>query len=156
MIVVILFTFLIGVVAGMRSMLAPAALAVAAWRGDLTIGGSLVGWFGSGWSAVVFTFLWFAEFVADKLPQAGSRKAPPSFVFRVLSGAFCGAVLATPTPYPVLGMIAGAIGAAVGTFGGHAFRARMAAVLGKDLPAALLEDFVAIALAAAAIEGILA
>lgn len=156
MLVVILFSFLIGVVSGMRSMLAPAALAVAAWRGDLTIGGTLLGWFATGWSAVLFPLLCLGELIADKMPWMRSRKELPSFIFRVLSGAFCGVALATPTPYPMIGMFAGALGAVAGTLGGHAFRARMAGMIGKDFPAALLEDLLAIALAAAAIEGMLA
>ena len=34
-----------------------------------------------------------AELVADKLPKTPSRKAPPSFAFRVFVGAFLGAAL---------------------------------------------------------------
>lgn len=155
MLVVIFFAFLIGVVAGMRSMLAPAALAVAAWRGDLTIGGTLIGWFARAWSAVLFPLLALGELIADTMPWIPSRTTAGPFIFRIISGAFCGAALATPTPYPMLGGIAGALGAVVGTLGGHALRAKMAAVFGKDLPAALVEDVLAIVLAAVAIKGML-
>ena len=41
-------------------------------------------------------------------------------------------------------MIAGIIGAVVGTYGGAAVRGRLAAAFGKDLPAALIEDVVAV------------
>jgi hypothetical protein len=44
----------------------------------------------------------------------------------------------------VAGAIAGAIGAAIGTLGGHAARARLAATIGKDRPAAFIEDVIAI------------
>jgi uncharacterized membrane protein len=44
----------------------------------------------------------------------------------------------------IAGAIAGIIGAVIGTLGGAAFRARLAATFGKDLPAALIEDAVAI------------
>jgi uncharacterized membrane protein len=42
------------------------------------------------------------------------------------------------------GGAAGVIGAIVGTLGGHAFRARLAASFGRDLPAALIEDAIAV------------
>jgi uncharacterized membrane protein len=41
----------------------------------------------------------------------------------------------------------GGIGAMIGTLGGAALRARLAQAFGKDFPAALLENFVAIATA---------
>ncbi len=47
----------------------------------------------------------------------------------------------------VLGLVAGAVGAVAGTLGGAAARTKLAEVFGKDLPAALLEDAVAIILA---------
>ena len=47
----------------------------------------------------------------------------------------------------VSGAIAGVFGAILGTLGGRAVRGKLAAAFGKDLPAALLEDAVAIALA---------
>jgi uncharacterized membrane protein len=42
------------------------------------------------------------------------------------------------------GLFAGIVGAIIGTLGGHAFRARLAAAFKKDLPAALIEDAIAI------------
>ena len=39
---------------------------------------------------------------------------------------------------------AGVVGAVLGTLGGHQARARLAGSLGRDLPAALLEDVVAV------------
>ena len=49
-----------------------------------------------------------------------------------------------PAGVPWLGLVAGAAGAAVGTFGGAAARARLAASFGRDRPAALIEDGVAV------------
>jgi uncharacterized membrane protein len=40
--------------------------------------------------------------------------------------------------------VLGAIGAVIGTLGGRALRARLAAALGGDRPAALIEDVIAI------------
>jgi uncharacterized membrane protein len=47
------------------------------------------------------------------------------------------------------GLIAGAIGAVLGTLGGAAARSRLAAIFHKDAPAAIVEDVVAIGLAIA-------
>ncbi len=47
-------------------------------------------------------------------------------------------------PMTVGGLIAGAVGAVIGTYGGAELRARMAAAFGRDLPAALVEDVIAI------------
>jgi hypothetical protein len=40
--------------------------------------------------------------------------------------------------------VAGAVGAVIGTLGGYEFRSRLAKAIGIDLPAALLEDVIAI------------
>jgi uncharacterized membrane protein len=63
-------------------------------------------------------------------------------------GAFCGAVLGTLGASLVAGLVAGALGSVIGTLGGAQARARLAKVIGgKDLPIALLEDLVALAVA---------
>ena len=46
-----------------------------------------------------------------------------------------------------VGLIAGILGAIVGTLGGAKLRAAMAKAFGKDTPAALIEDVIAIGLA---------
>jgi uncharacterized membrane protein len=60
---------------------------------------------------------------------------------RALSGAALGATSASW----IVGLMAGVIGAIVGTLGGYEFRVRLVkATGGKDLPIALLEDAIAI------------
>jgi uncharacterized membrane protein len=44
----------------------------------------------------------------------------------------------------VAGAVAGVVGAVIGTLGGRAVRARLAAALGSDRPAAVIEDLIAI------------
>ena len=99
---------------------------------------------GSALTPWILTALALAELVADKLPTTPSRKAPLGFGARIVTGAFSGAALGAAGGSFVAGAIAGAIGAVIDTFGGHASRARLAASFGRDRPAALIEDAVAI------------
>jgi uncharacterized membrane protein len=90
------------------------------------------------------------ELVADKLPTTPSRKLPGPFAGRILSGALCGGAIGAGSGSLVngaigaIGAVMGAIGGVTGTLGGYAFRARLATAFGKDLPAALVEDAIAI------------
>ena len=62
-----------------------------------------------------FTVLAIAELVFDKLPNASSRKSPPGFIARIASGALCGSAVGLGGGGAVVfGLIAGAVGAAVG------------------------------------------
>ena len=138
---------LIGVVAGMRSMMAPAVTSWAARLGWIHLAGTPLAWMGAAVTPWIFTVLAIAELVADKLPVAGSRKAPGPFIARIVSGALCGAALGASAGMLAVGLLLGAVGAVIGTLGGYQFRARLARAFGRDLPAALLEDLVALALA---------
>ena len=73
----------------------------------------------------------------------GTTTAMP-FVTRIVMGGVCGAAVGLAAGQGWMGAVAGAVGAVLGTFGGAAARARLAAAFGRDLPAALLEDIVAI------------
>jgi len=132
---------LIGVIAGLRSMTAPAAVTWMAHAGRLDLANTwtaFMGWTSTRW---IFTLLALGELVADKLPSTPSRKAGPPFAARIVAGALSGAAIGGAG---VVGLVAGGVGAIVGTLGGHAFRARLAAAIGRDLPAALIEDAVAV------------
>jgi len=87
------------------------------------------------------------ELVNDKLPKTGSRKSPAPFIARILMGALCGAAVGASGQALAAGLVLGAIGAVAGTLGGYEFRTRLARAAGRDLPIALLEDAIAIALA---------
>ena len=141
-----LFALLIGLVAGLRAMTAPAAVAWGAHLGWLALAGLPLAWLG-GWIAVgAFTLLAVLELVADQHPKTPSRKGPHQFGTRILSGAFSGAALMMPSGHWVRGAAVGAVGAVLGTLGGAEARAKLAARFGKDLPAALIEDTVAVVL----------
>lgn len=145
---VYLLAFLIGVVAGLRTMTAPAAVSWAATLGWLPVSGNWASFLGYWLTPWIFTILALIEFVTDQLPGTPSRKVPRQFGARIVSGAFCGAAIGTAGGNLIGGLIAGVIGAVAGTLGGAEARTRLvAATGGKDLPIALLEDAVAVLLA---------
>ena len=138
--------FLMGVVTGLRAMTGPAAISRAARLGWLPLGGTWLAFMGAAAAPYVATVLALAEIVNDKLPKTPSRKAPPAFAARILMGGLCGYAIGTAGS-PVVGMLAGAAGAVAGTLGGYEFRKGLATAFGKDLPAALIEDAIAVAIA---------
>ncbi|HEY1578357.1 MAG TPA: DUF4126 domain-containing protein [Terracidiphilus sp.] len=135
----------IGIIAGLRTFTAPAAVSWGARLGRISLAGSHLAFMGSIITAIIFTLLALAEiFAIDPKPKTPSRKAPPSFGTRIVSGGFSGAVIGASGDSVWLGLLLGVIGAVIGTYGGAAFRGRLAAAFGKDLPAAITEDAVAI------------
>jgi uncharacterized membrane protein len=145
MMMIILLSFLIGVIAGLRAMMAPAAVSWAAHLGLIDLGGSWLAFLGYRFTPWVFTLAAAAELVTDQLPSTPSRKVPPQFGARIVMGGMCGAAIGTPSGSWIAGLVAGVIGAVVGTLGGADIRGRIAKAFASDRPAALIEDVVAIA-----------
>jgi len=141
---ILVLALLIGVVAGLRAMTAPAAVSWAAALGWIDLSGSWASFMGATVTPWIFSVLAVVELVTDQLPQTPSRKVPMQFGARIVAGAFSGAVLGTAGGQLVGGLIAGAIGAVIGTLGGADVRGRLAKAFGRDLPAALIEDVVAV------------
>lgn len=144
----LLLALLIGIVAGSRTMLAPAAIAWAAAARGLAVDGSWLAFFGWRFTPWIVSLLALGEFVGDVLPTTPSRKQAGPFGARLVSGGVSGAAIGIGAGMPLVGLALGVSGAVVGTLGGAALRGRLALAFGRDLPAALTED--AIALAAAA------
>lgn len=139
------FALLIGVIAGLRALIAPAAVSWAAFLGWLPVQDSWAAFMGYRFTPYIFSILAVVELITDQLPSTPARTVPQQFSARVFSGAFCGAVIGTAGGPWLGGLIAGAIGAVIGTLGGYEARKRLvAATGGRDLPIALLEDAVAI------------
>ena len=136
--------FLIGVVAGLRAMTAPAAVSWAAALGWIHLEGSWLSFLGYWLTPYIFTVLAIVEFVTDQLPSTPSRKVPQQFGARIVSGALCGTALGIAGGSWIGGLVAGILGAVVGTLGGAEARGRLAAAFGRDPPAAYLEDAVAV------------
>jgi uncharacterized membrane protein len=145
--VVYLLALLIGIVAGLRAMIAPAAVSWAAHFGWITLSGTPLAFLDHPWARWILLVLAIGELITDQLPFTPSRKVPVQFGARIASGALAGAALTAAAGMLAVGAVAGAIGAVIGTLGGAAFRARLAAAFGKDPPAAIIEDAVAIAAA---------
>jgi uncharacterized membrane protein len=135
---------LIGVVAGSRAMTAPAAVSWAAHLGRLHLGGSWLAFLGHAWTPWLLTLAALGELVTDQLPSTPSRTVPIQFGARLATGALSGAAIGVAGGSWVVGALAGVVGAVIGTLGGRAARGRLAASFGRDRPAALIEDAVAI------------
>jgi uncharacterized membrane protein len=141
----IALAFLIGVIAGLRSLTAPALVSWAARLGWLHLENTWLAFLGYAATPYILTLMAIGELVNDKLPKTPSRKAPAPFIARLAMGALCGAALGAPAQAQVGCLIAGVLGAAAGTLGGYELRRRgVQAVGGNDLPIALLEDAIAV------------
>jgi uncharacterized membrane protein len=141
---IVILALLIGVVAGLRALTAPAVVAWAAFAGWLDLSQTSLAFMGYKYTPWVFSVLAVVELVTDQLPSTPSRKVPPQFGARIVLGALAGATIGASRGSLVLGLVAGIVGAVIGTFGGAAARAQMARSFGSDRPAAIVEDIVAI------------
>ena len=137
--------FLIGVVAGLRALTPVAAVSWAAWLGRLHLGNTWLAFLGYSATPYIISLLAILEIINDKLPKTPSRKTPPQFITRIVTGALSGAAFGAAGQGLIGGLLLGAIGAVAGTLAGAELRARLAKAFGgKDLPAALIEDAIAI------------
>jgi uncharacterized membrane protein len=141
---VYLLALLIGIIAGLRTMTAPAAVAWAIHFGRLDLSGTWLAFLGNVWVRWILTALALVELVTDQLPSTPSRTVPVQFGARILTGALSGAAIGAAGGSWAGGLLAGVVGAVVGTLGGSKFRAKLAAAFGSDRPAAFIEDAVAI------------
>jgi uncharacterized membrane protein len=143
---VLLLAFLIGVVSGLRSLTAPAVVAWAAHRGWINLNHTPLHFMGSTAAVVIFTLFAVVELVADQLPSAPSRTAPPGLIARIVLGALCGAAIAVSGAQSIaMGAVLGATGGVAGAFGGYQVRTRLVKALKvPDFVIATLEDAVTI------------
>jgi uncharacterized membrane protein len=143
---VLVLAFLIGVVAGLRSLTAPAVLAWGANHNWLNLHNSPLRFMASTIAMVIFVLLAIAELIADQLPSTPSRTAPPGLITRIVTGGLCGAGIAIAGSQSLaLGAVIGVVGALAGTYGGYYARTGLVRALKvPDLVIAILEDIVAI------------
>ena len=144
---VIISAFVIGVACGLRAIVGFAAVSWAASSGHLPLQGTWLAFLGKRIIAFILSFTALGELITDKLPKTPSRLDPPQFGARLLMGATSGAAVGLSKGNFIVGLIAGIVGSVIGTYGGSKARAFAARAFGHDLPAALLEDVLAVALA---------
>ena len=139
----------IGIVAGLRSLLAPAVVAWAAHLGWLNLHGSPLAFMGLTAGVAIFSVLAIGELIADKLPTTPKRTALAPLLARILTGGLCGAsLLAAVGKSLISGALLGGTGGVIGAFVGYEIRKRLVNNLHiKDFFVALCEDLIAIGLA---------
>ncbi len=99
---------LLGIVAGLRTLTAPAVLLLLR---------------GGGWASYLLVVGALLEDAGDLNPKTPSRTAPVGLIARLLSGGFCGWWLTAPTGASiVMGVLLGACGAVIGAYGGLSAR----------------------------------
>lgn len=150
-VLLVLCAGLIGIAAGSRTFTPPAMVSWAALTGWLPLDDTALGVLGTWWAAIPLTGLALVELVGDKLPSAPSRLKKGALIARIVSGGLSGAAFGAAGSVLIAGLVAGALGAFAGTYLCHRGRAACAGLFGKDLPAALLEDALAIMVAAGTI-----
>ena len=141
---VYVLALLIGVVAGLRVMTAPAVVSWAAYLGRMHLEGTWLAFLGYAWTPYILSALALAELVTDQLPKTPSRKVPMQFGARIITGGLCGTALGASGGTLIGGLVAGVIGAtapelsaatssgqgwwqgpAAGTFQSHSLRTRL-------------------------------
>jgi uncharacterized membrane protein len=147
--VLALSAFGIGIVAGLRSMTAPAAVSWAAYLHRIDLRDSRLALLGTAAAAYMTSALALGELIADKLPFVPNRTSPLPITFRMLSGAVCGAALCVSVNRLILaGTLLGGLGAVNGSFGGFHVRRLLVKYLNvPDMTVALAEDAFAIVVA---------
>jgi len=142
---VVVMAFAIGLIAGLRSMTAPALVSWAAHLKWIELQNSPLSFLGSTAAAYILTVCAIGELVVDKLPNTPSRTDALGLVARAVTGGLSGAAIsASASKSLMIGAILGAAGGIIGGFAGYQIRTRLVRALEAPLVVALLEDAVAI------------
>jgi uncharacterized membrane protein len=143
---VLLLCFLIGCVAGLRSMMAPAIVCAAAYLHWIHLDGTPLAFLNTMAALSIFTLFAIGELVVDKLPKTPPRIAAMGLIARIVTGALSGAALAASGGKSLgLGALLGAIGAVIAAFAGYHIRHGL--VVHMELPdfvIAIIEDLLTI------------
>src|SRR5690349_14654317 len=138
---VLALAFAIGVIAGLRSMTAPAVVSWAAHWKWLNLQQSFLGFLASNAAVYILTAAAIVELIVDKLPKAPSRKEPLGLIARFVLGGVSGAALcASANQSLAIGAVLGGVGGLAGAFAGYEVRTRSVRLLKvPDFSIALLE-----------------
>jgi uncharacterized membrane protein len=143
--------FLIGTASGLRALIGLAAVSWAVHFGILPLGHTWLAFLGYAFTPYILALIAIGELINDKLPKTPSRFIPTQFITRIVMSALCGLAIGLSGNGMIIGVVAGIIGAVAGTFAGAKARRLLAKTFGRDLPAALLEDAVALGISAFAL-----
>jgi uncharacterized membrane protein len=144
---VVISAFVLGIACGLRAIVGLVAVSWAASSQRLPLQETWLSFLGYRFTPYITSVLAISEMINDKLPRTPSRLVPPQFGARVVMGALTGTAIGLSHGQLSMGILAGIVGSVVGTFAGSKGRALAAKLFGRDLPAALLEDVLAVALA---------
>ena len=136
----------IGIVAGLRSMMAPATTAWAAHLGWLHLQGTSLGFMQSKTAVIILSLFAIGELIGDKLPKVPKRTALLPLLARMITGGLSGACLCLSAKQSLgLGAALGAVGAVIGAFAGYHIRKQLVTRLrAPDFFVAVIEDLIAI------------
>jgi uncharacterized membrane protein len=134
----------LGLLAGLRSMSAPALITRVARRGQLAAKGSKLEFLNSTGALSGAIVLAAGEMIVDKLPKTPARIKPGPLTARAVSGALCGAILCSARKKsPWLGALYGALGAVGATYAAYHLRHAVKETLHvPDAVVAVAEDAV--------------
>ncbi len=150
-----IWSILLGITAGARTMTAIAVICWAAYFGWLPVHGTWAFWTAYLVSPIVFSVLALGEYIGDTLPNTPSRTAPMLLLGRMAFGILDCVIVATALHEPKAGgVVFGLVGALIGAFGGLRLRLWLGRLFGRDLPAALLESAAALLFALIAVHAI--
>jgi uncharacterized membrane protein len=138
----------LGVLAGMRSMTAPALLSHSLSKNrSKAFGKSRLSFLQSPTTATVLKVMAGGEMIGDKLPNAPDRTVPPVLGGRIMSGALVGAATYKAAGgKPLTGALFGSLAAIGATYGALALRKALDKASGLPDPVwGLTEDCVTVA-----------
>src|ERR1700756_2870722 len=112
--------FSIGVIAGLRSLTAPALVSWGARLGWLDLSGSWLFFLGSRGAVAILSLLAVGELIVDQLPKTPKRTNLGPLLFRAITAGFSSmAICASAHQSPVIGTMLGVIGGIAGAFAGY-------------------------------------
>jgi uncharacterized membrane protein len=141
-----------GLLAGLRSVSAPATVSTALARGDWARGDDALVALAARFAPAIRA-LALGEMAADKLPGIPSRTAPPILAGRLLMGAGSGLLLARAAGRnPLMAALLAGLMAIVSSFIGLRLRTLLSERLRLPVVAGLVEDAVVVGAASAFVE----
>src|SRR4030095_893992 len=141
----VFLAFCIGIVAGLRSLTAPAVVAWAAHLGWIDLSASPLAFIGSALAVGIFTSLALLEWVTNQLPKTPARTTAVPLAARIVTGLLAGACIGIAGGSSLwLGALFGAAGVIAGAFAGYHARVGLVRVLHvPDFAIAIPEDLIA-------------